>query len=221
MDFLLRHTAQTIPTPIRDFPDWHRGRGEYAVWMIELARDGVLAKVEAARKHLSGFLLDSYRRQPHVTLFVCGFLADAPRFDDDYCLSQLDAHLQLLSNANIPPFSIEIGGLNSFASAPFLEVHDNEGGIEHIRALLSTLGREVDRDAFTPHVTVGLYPGAFSTSAVIGKLAAFPGEPVSVAVEQITFAAYLPSEISGPLVYKQHAVLRKNSPSGAAGHRRK
>lgn len=209
MDLLLRHTVQTVPSVIRDFPDWHRGRREYTVWVVELAQDEVLTKLEAARKHLSGFLLSSYRRQPHITLFVCGFFADAPRFDDDYSRLQLDAHLHLLSDAKIAPFSIGIGGLNSFASAPFLEVHDKEGGIEQVRALLSTLRCEVDRDTFTPHVTVGLYSEAFSTRTVIEKLSAFPNDPVSFVVERISFAAYLASEICGPLVYKRHAVLCK------------
>ena len=104
MDLLLRHTVQTVPSVIRDFPDWHRGRREYTVWVVELAQDEVLAKVEAARNHLSGFLLSSYRRQPHITLFVCGFFADVRRFDDDYCQAQLDAHLHLLSDAKIAPF---------------------------------------------------------------------------------------------------------------------
>jgi 2'-5' RNA ligase len=209
MNFLLRHAVQTVPYVIRDFPDWHRGRREYTVWVVELAQDDILAKVEAARKHLSGLLLNSYRRQPHITLFVCGFFTDSPRFDDDFCQSQLDAHLQLLSEAKVDPFSIEIGGLNSFVSAPFLEVHDKEGGIERVRGLLSTLGREVDRDTFTPHVTVGLYSEAFSTKAVIEKLSAFPGDPVNCAVERISFAAYSASEICGPLVYKRYAVLRR------------
>jgi 2'-5' RNA ligase len=204
---MLNQKDQTLPSIIRDYPEWHRGRKEYAVWIIEIAQEEILAKVEAARKHLSGFLLDPYRRQPHITLFVCGFLADAPRFGDDYCRHQADAQRQLLKDSGIGPFSVEIGGLNSFASAPFLEVHDREGGIERLRALLSRAAKEVGRDAFTPHVTVGLYSGAFPSKTVGERISTFSGRPVSLAVERITFAAYHTSEICGPLVYKYRAIL--------------
>lgn len=206
---MLHQKNQTLPSIVQDYPEWHRGRREYTVWIIELEREEIIERVEAARKHLSGFLLDSYQRQPHITLFVCGFLADDPRYDDDFCRHQFETHRQLLTDSGISPFSIEIGGLNSFAAAPFLEVHDREGGIERVRALLSATAKEVARGTFKPHVTVGLYSGTFPSRMVCERFATFSPRPVSLVVEQITFASYHASEISGPLVYKHHAVLSK------------
>lgn len=206
---MLNQKIKTLPTIMGDYPEWHRGRREYSVWIIELAREDILAKVEAARKHLSGFLLDPYQRQPHITLFVCGFIADVPRFDDDYCQHQADAHRQLLKDSGISPFSVEIGGLNSFAAAPFLEVHDREGGIERLRALLSCAAKEVGRYVFTPHVTVGLYSGTFPSKTVLERIATFSTMPANVVVERITFATYHAAEICGPLAYKHRAVLPK------------
>lgn len=208
---MLNQKAQTLPSITRDYPEWHRGRREYAAWIIELAGEEILGMVKAARRHLSGFLMDPYERQPHITLFVCGFLTDAPGFDDDYCRHQADAHRQLLNDSGCGPFSIEVGGLNSFASAPFLEVHDREGGIARLRALLSTAGKEVGRDAYTPHVTVGLYSGAFPSKTVCERIAAFSARPVNFVVERITFATYRASDICGPLAYMHRVALTKKS----------
>ena len=175
--------------------------------MIKLEQDEVLRKVEAARKHLSGLLLTPYERQPHITLFVCGFLAEERRFDDDYAKHQLDAHCRLIADSRIPPFSIEIGGLSSFASAPFLQVYDPDAGIERIRSVLSTTAIEIERGGFTPHVTVGLYAGAFESGDVLERIKTFAGEPIKLSVDRIIFAAYDPSDISGSLEYKNRIAL--------------
>lgn len=204
---MLNQKSHTLPTIMDDYPEWHRGRKEYAVWIIELAGEEILRIVKAARRHLSGFLLGPYERQPHITLFVCGFLTEAARFDDDYCRHQADAHRQLLSGSGIGPFSIEIGGLKSFAAAPFLEVHDREGGIERVRALLSSTTTEIAQSAFKPHVTVGLYSGTFPSKMVCEKIATFSPRPASLVVNQITFATYRASAICGPLAYKHRTVL--------------
>ena len=177
--------------------------------MIELERDEVRRKVEAARKHLSGLLLTSYERQPHITLFVCGFLVHERRWHDDYDKSQFDAHCRLLKESKLEPFPIEIHDLNSFASAPFFKVHDCQGGIEKIRALLSTTEIDIGRDRYSPHVTIGLYSGAFDSRVVMERIRAFAAEPVMLSVDRITFATYDASDIRGTLVYKHQVALSK------------
>ncbi len=204
---MLHQHKKTIASPRGDFSDWHRGRKEFALWMIRLEHDSVFRKVEAARKHLAGLLLTPYERQLHITLFVCGFLVEVRRFGDEYAGHQLDAHIRLITDSKIAPFSVEIGGLNSFASAPFLHVYDPEAGVERIRALLSTTATEIERDRFTPHVTVGLYAGEFESEVVLERIKTFADEPIRFAVDRITFAAYDSSDIRGPLGYKRHVVL--------------
>ncbi|OGW36194.1 MAG: hypothetical protein A2010_13800 [Nitrospirae bacterium GWD2_57_9] len=207
---MLHEHKETIPSIIRDYPDWHRGRKEYHVWLIELGSEEILQKVEAAREHLSGYLLEPYRRLPHITLFVCGFPAYNALYDDDYTREQLLAQTQLLGNSKIKPFQIEICGLNSFASAPFLEVHDREGGIESIRSLLSSTAVDIGRQkTFTPHITVGLYSGAFCSKEVGRRIAAFSEEPVGTRVERITLGSYQAEEIAGALNFKFHVPLRQ------------
>lgn len=177
--------------------------------MIELEHDEVNRKVWAARNHLSGLLLSPYERQPHITLVVCGFLVNERRWYDDYDKGQFDAHCRQLKESKLKTFPIEIHGLDSFASAPFFHVRDCQGGIGTIKALLSTTAIDTDGDRYSPHVTVGLYSGAFDSRVVLERIKAFADEPIRLSVDRITFAAYDASDIRGPLVYKHQVALSK------------
>ena len=205
---MLHRNQQTIPSPIRDYPEWHRGRQDYSVWIIELSGKELSKKVAAAREHLSDLLIKSYERQPHITVYVCGFLVDTPLYDDDYSAGQQERHAQLLRAAAVRPFPVEIGGLSSFASAPFLEVADLEGGLRRVRALLSTTGKEISRSTYTPHITVGLYSGVFPGSVVFERLSYFPKDPCRLTVDRITFATYQAREIGGALTSRHEVALQ-------------
>ncbi|MGD8402659.1 MAG: 2'-5' RNA ligase family protein [Anaerolineales bacterium] len=202
---MLPQYPTTIPVEIRDFPKWHRGRETYAVWVLRVGDASILDIFKSAQKHLSRYLLEPYRRQPHITLFVCGFLVDAPHYNDDFTSAQLQAQRYVMEQAQCKPFEIEIGGLNSFASAPFLEVRDPDNGIAHLREILACGGREFRTAPYRPHLTVGLYGGAFDSQEVTGHLSEFPSDPIRWKVESITLATYRAREIAGPLIY-QHKV---------------
>ena len=199
---MLASVPTTIPAENRDFPEWHHGRETYTVWILPLESKAVRGKFEAAREHLNGYLLEPYQRQAHITLFVCGFLVDAPHYEDDFTQAQLQSQIQAFEDADIQLFEIEIGGLNSFASAPFLEVHDPQGGITRLREILANGAREFRTAPYRPHLTVGLYAGAFESQEVTGKMAMFPSNPIHWEVEQITFASYRAQEIAGRLAYR-------------------
>ncbi len=205
---MLHQTPTTIAAENRDYPEWHRGRGIYAVWVLRMEKAAIQEKFKAAREHLNGFLLEPYDRQPHITLFVCGFLVDESKYNDDFTQSQLQAQLSTLEKANLLPFEIEIGSLNSFASAPFLEVHDPEGGIARLREILACSAREFRIAPYRPHLTLGLYADAFDSREVIDHLTEFPSNPISWKVESITLATYRAQEIARPLTY-QHEVSLK------------
>ena len=205
---MLLRNQKTIPSLLHDYPEWHRGRQDYSVWLIELGRREISQKVAAAREQLSDFLIKPYQRQPHITVYVCGFVADTPRYDDDYSAEQLEHHAQVLRKATVKPFSVNIGGLSSFASAPFLEVDDLDGGLRRVRALLSTTGKEIRRSDYTPHITVGLYSGAFPGSVVFERASSFPKDPCTVTIDRITFATYQAREIAGALTRRYEVVLR-------------
>jgi 2'-5' RNA ligase len=202
---MLNQVPVTIPAEFRDFPEWHHGRETYTVWILPLESEAIQGKFEAAKQHLNGYLLEPYQRQPHITLFVCGFLVDAPQYKDDFTQAQLGSQIQALESTRMRPFEIEIGGLNSFASAPFLEVHDPQGGIPRLREILANGAREFRSAPYRPHLTVGLYAGAFASQEVAGKMAQFPRDPIRWKVERIAFATYRAQEIAGRLAY-QHEI---------------
>jgi hypothetical protein len=205
---MLCQRLTTLPSKLQDYPEWHRGRKEYALWHIELENEEASKKINAAKEHLSDFLLKPYHRQPHITTFVCGFLTDSLRFDDDYSFEQFHVHAQCLSDATVKPFVVEIGGLNSFASAPFLEVDDLEGGIGRLRSVLSATGKEIARSVYTPHITIGLYSEAFPSTVVARKISAFPTAPSRFKVERITFATYKARELVGALTSRYEVAFR-------------
>ncbi len=209
---MLHQCPTTIPAEIRDYPEWRRGRDTYAVWVLPVDNGLIQTKFMAAREHLSGYLLEPYRRQPHITLFVCGFLVEKALYNDDFTPAQVQSQLKGLEEASIPPFEIEIGGLNSFASAPFLEVSNPDGCIGHLRETLSRGAREFRTAPYTPHLTVGLYAGAFPSKKVAERMMQFPANPVKLKIEQIAFATYQAREITGGLTHRQEIFLTRVPP---------
>jgi 2'-5' RNA ligase len=169
--------------------------------------ESIQTKFKAARKHLNGFLLEPYRRQTHITLFVCGFLVNKAQHNDDFTTEQYRKQIRALEESGTQPFEIEIGGLNSFASAPYLEVRDPEKGITRLREVLSRGASEFRTALYTPHLTVGLYAGAFPSVDVAERMANFPSKPTKLGVKRITFAIYKAREIAGPLSYRQEFVF--------------
>ena len=69
----------TLRNERRDFGDWHRGRPHYLLWAIDVDLPAVRSRITAAQRALDGLLLDGYRRQPHITLALCGFPARTAR----------------------------------------------------------------------------------------------------------------------------------------------
>ncbi|PIE82108.1 MAG: hypothetical protein CSA11_01695 [Chloroflexi bacterium] len=206
---MLDQTPTTIPSELRDFPEWHHGRERYGVWVLRCDEyKGIQEMFKAARAHLKGYLLEPYHRQPHITLFACGFLVAENRYNDDVTQAQLDAQVQALDKANVQPFEIEIGRLNSFASAPFLEVGDSDGGIPRLREALAHGVSEFRTTPYRPHLTVGLYTEAFSSEQLLASMAAFSREPIRWRVEQVTLATYQARVHAGKLSYEYDVALK-------------
>ncbi|MFO7862207.1 MAG: 2'-5' RNA ligase family protein [Desulfosalsimonas sp.] len=199
----------TLATKNRDYRQWHKGREKFAVWTVGICNAQVQSRFDAARAWMDPFLFSPYCRQPHVTLLVCGFLTHSPRFSDDYSSQSFRHHLQDLWQARIQPFEICIGGMNSFAAAPFLEVFDTQGGLAQIRRILTNSFCEDRTRAYVPHLTIGLYAGAFNTRDVAEKMAAFQTKDrISCLVDKITLSTYSSFEIAGPLSAEQEIHLK-------------
>lgn len=192
--------ARTLRNLRRDFSDWHRGRAPYVLWSLDLDCPEVGQRVAEAACHLDGLLLGGYRRQPHVTMELCGFPAMVPAADDEFSPGLLEAQCRALQQARLPAFEIEIGALASFSSAPYLAVRDDGGHIAALRACLASDGKYRLDGIFVPHVTVGLYADAWPLAEVQTRVAAFePDRPVRFRVGRISLMSYAPGEVGGPL----------------------
>ncbi|WP_297364906.1 2'-5' RNA ligase family protein, partial [Thauera sp.] len=182
-----------------DFSAWHRGRPHYLLWALDVDRAPVRTRVADARHALDGLLLDGYRRQPHVTLALCGFPAQAPSAADEFDAAWLDACVAALRAARIAPFTIEIGTLESFSSAPFLCVQGGGDALDALRACLQPAVGHPQGD-YVAHVTVGLYAGEWPTAAVASRFAAFrAGPPLRCEITRISLMGYVAEEIGGAL----------------------
>ncbi len=191
--------GQTLQNVRRDFPEWHRGRPRYALWALDVDVTSVRAAVAGAASHLDGLLLDNYRRQPHITLALCGFPTGSPEHPDDFGPAALGAQLAALQAQAPAPFAVEIGQLASFSSAPFLAARDVDGGIHALRRALT--GEQPEPGGpYTPHVTVGLYGGAWPTARVQAQLDGFDGQAaIHCPIERLSLMSYAAPEIGGPL----------------------
>lgn len=192
--------SHTVRNVRRDFPEWHLGRSPYFFWALDVDFPAVRAQVARAGEHLAGSLLDGYCRQPHVTLDLCGFRSFEPGRHDEFAPALLARQCSALRAASIPAFEIEIGSLSSFSSAAFLKVFDHGGHIAAVRACLAVDGQFRLFGDYVPHVTVGLYAGAWPAEEIGTRLANYPAaDQTYCRIERISLMAYQPSEIAGPL----------------------
>jgi 2'-5' RNA ligase len=120
-----------------------------------------LAEVAGLRLHPDHFL--------HVSLQELGFVKDGPTRVDEITPAALE---ELVTNAVGPiseraPFTVRLGGANSFQDAPFLEVHDDGHSSRiHQRLFDVLINQRPSEFAYLPHVTLGHYtaPGPATTA---------------------------------------------------------
>src|SRR5690606_18711234 len=142
-------------------------------WALDLDLPEVRVRQQAAAARLGEFLLQPYRRQPHLTLGLCGFPSAAPAAADDFGPARLATQLDALRALRPTPFELEIGALESFASAPFLTTEAACGSLHRLHACLAGGPMDPPAHAYVPHLTVGLYAGAWPTVEVARRLDAY------------------------------------------------
>lgn len=183
-----------------DYPSWHRGRSRYAVWIVDGETDAILAYSTQARAHFADVLYTPYRRQLHVTVFVSGFWVETPRWDDDYSPAQRLAQQRCLQQLTLPPFTITLGGLNSFASALYIEVQDSDQGLARIRQALQGVMPELRWAPYVPHLTLGMYRCAVATRPLVERMQHWEAPPpLRLRVQQVHLITYAAHEPLGPL----------------------
>lgn len=190
---------RTQPSVRRDFIEWHRGRQPYVFWALDVDSPSVAEGVAYYARLLGEDLLEGYRRQPHVTLDVCGFPSCQPVHDDEFGAALLARQLAALRRFRPEPFSIRIGEADSFLSAPYLTVFDPAGGIAALRRCLAMNGEHRLLGDYVPHVTIGLYARSLDFSAVRERLLAGGHGSLLFPVERLSLMSYAPADIGGAL----------------------
>ncbi len=206
----LHAPEQSIACERRDYPEWHRGRTRYGVWTLPVDCPRILARLERARAHLGAWLHGDYRRQAHITLFVCGFPAEAARFDDDFPGERLSAQFDALRRLADRPFELQVGGLDSYASAPFLTVGDPDRRLGALRAALAAHSAEIRQAPYHPHLTVGLFARAVPRQALQKRLGEFAdAELLPLPVRELHYSTYAAAELFGTLRTEHRLVLHQ------------
>lgn len=199
--------AETLATVLRDYPEWHRGRGRYGLWMIPLHDPCLLDYVRDAQRQLADLLHPSPLRQPHVTLFVCGFEQPERVADDDFSPRQLCRQIDLIDRMRGRSCVLPLGRPDSFASAAFVPVGDPAGRLQAWREALGSAAREVRQAPYVPHITLGLYTRRIGAELVRQRLGELAPPPVDLAVTQLHYATYCAHAQFGPLESRHRAIL--------------
>ena len=200
-------TAQVLAAAEKVPHRWHRGRRQYAAWVIDADTDAVRARLARLRTDL-GDLWRPQHRQPHVTVFVCGFVADEPRHADDIAMRALEAQRHALSTARRRPFELRVGGLDSFDSAAFLRVDDPAQALAPLRRVLQSVHPEVRMAPYVPHLTVGLYRQAHDKRDIARRYAPHRHLPALVVdVRALRLVNYRADDIDSALLTQFQELL--------------
>jgi len=190
-DFLNRKT--TYATELRDFQEWHKGIEHFGFWAIETTGSDCLEKIHSHQEYLSHRLHPGYQRQPHITLALEGLLKDTPSLAPSIIRT-----IEQLEAANLRPFPLQLARCNSFATCPYLEIADPRGYLSSIRNCLNTVEHQQNPKPYTPHVTLGFYNQAHSTSCIVKEMSGIHSPDIEFMVNEIVFAQYKTREVQGP-----------------------
>lgn len=203
--------AETLVAELRDYPEWHRGRHRYGVWVVPITQPELLAYIEQARARLADVLHPSLLRQPHLTVFVCGFHRPRGSADDDFSPHQLRRQIAALRSGAALSAELPLGRPDSFASAAFIPVADPDGQLAHWRHLLGHAAREVRPSPYVPHVTLGLYRRRLDADSVRERLGELSAPPGALIATELHYATYAARNQFGPLRSQRRCLLAASS----------
>src|SRR5690606_25362245 len=109
---LLSHPTQapdaTLVTDVRDYPDWHRGRQRYAIWMVPICCPALLSHIHALQTQL-GVLLLATHRQAHLPFFGRGSEQAHALVHYHFPPEPLRQQIEHLGQLRRPACTLEIG----------------------------------------------------------------------------------------------------------------
>lgn len=198
----LQHTQTSEK---REYPEWHKNRPRYYVWAIEIDHPSVNERLQKYHALFQDLLLHPYQRQAHITLAISGFLNERIIHDDDITQATIVKQQEALHALRLPPFIMTIGGINSFSSAPFLEVIDPAQSLAVIRHILVGDRQDFRSTQYIPHVTLGIYSANHATAPIVEMINSLKEEPLEMTVNHIGFYSYDARDMSS-LLRKEHII---------------
>lgn len=193
----------------RDFAEWHRGCPWCAVWLLRAETPAVQQQLGRARAALGPWLLPRYARQPHVTLAYRGLMAGSePHPHAEFGRPQWQRDVQALQAAKLQPFVLEMGGVGSFTTVPYLAVAPSPA-LAQLHEVLAAQAPYPDW-RYVPHVTIGHYAQQLPMPQVMAQLqGSGVGDPaVQLPVQALWLARYRTQDIAGSLHFEGHFDLR-------------
>ena len=196
---LQRGPSETVVADLRDYPQWHRQRYRYGVWTIPVEDPVLLHYISRARRQLADLLHPSEQRQPHLTLFVCGFEQPTCVAADDFSPAQLSEQLESLTSLPDGGCALPLRAPDSFASAAFIPVVDPLGRLTRWRGALAVAAHEVRQSSYVPHITLGLYQRKAGADEVRQRLGEIEAPAMSLQVSELRYVTYDARQHFGPL----------------------
>lgn len=188
--------THTIACRADNFVRWHLGRPFYAVWIVEADTAEMRTHISALRRHLGDWLLPDYRRQPHITLAVCGFPQAHATDTHSYTQADFQRDIACLQNASPGLLKLNTGLADSFTTAAYLGL---KGDIDTLHAMRTAL-RATETQPYVPHITAGFYRQRFAMTDVQQQLGALALPEIPLEITEITLAVYASAEIAGHLL---------------------
>ena len=196
----LSYPDYTAPALKRDYPEWHRNRGDYYLIGIVMENREIARYVNTIKRQFSSYLVMPYERQPHITLRVLGFMQPEPVDEDEFNGDHLDRIHTYFTKSSLPSFDIVIGQINTFQGALYLEVDLPSRVQEQCRHGFEFMTSEMRDIPFRAHVTVGLYNDYYPLAEIhekIGKCNLV--QEIVHNVKSITLLSYAPGDIGSKL----------------------
>ena len=159
------------------------------------------ATVRSARHALGEALLPRYARQPHLSLAYRGLCAMEDGQTHEFSVQHLQTDLARLQALRQPPFTVQLHGVGSFTTVPYLAVGQGSEVLSQVHDALQPWP-PVPAWNYVPHVTLGHYARSMPLLDVIERLQGVGVglAAVEVPVHELALVRYATSDIAGPLV---------------------
>jgi 2'-5' RNA ligase len=155
------------------FGEWAKGRSLFYAFMLLIKDPRLVRRIEVIQERLRPFPFVSLPPAHflHVTLKPLGYWDETKSWDDSLDQDDLGRWVEQAATTavNQRPFTVKLGGVNSWANSAFVEIYDLQGGLSALLEALDARFIETGR-LRVPHVTVGYYTARAPARALVEVL---------------------------------------------------